>query len=173
VIGDNETGFDGNSDSTYRKEGWEFILAGGGLYNNLDYSFTVGHEDGSFNYPTTQPGGGSTRLRQQLGYLHKFIGRFEFVRMKPDSTIASTGNVNEQPYVLTEPGKQYAIYIFKGSKKEISLELPAGDYEVEWLDPLTGKFSNKQQLKHEGSKVTLTSPEYKEDAALSIVKKRN
>ncbi|MBT4820552.1 MAG: cellulase family glycosylhydrolase, partial [Lentisphaerae bacterium] len=57
LIGDNETGFKGNGDFHYRREGWAFILAGGGLYNNLDYSFTVGHEDGTFEYPTTQPGG--------------------------------------------------------------------------------------------------------------------
>ena len=45
----------------YRSEGWEFVLAGGGLYNNLDYSFTVGHEDGGFQFPSTQPGGGGRR----------------------------------------------------------------------------------------------------------------
>ena len=33
------------------------MIAGGALYNNLDYSFAVGHEDGSFVYPDTQPGG--------------------------------------------------------------------------------------------------------------------
>src|SRR4030095_7012222 len=39
VIGDNETGFRGTNDLPYRVEAWSFILAGGGLYNNLDYSF--------------------------------------------------------------------------------------------------------------------------------------
>ena len=46
----------GTGDAAYRTEGWDFILAGGGLFNNLDYSFTVGHEDGTFRYPATQPG---------------------------------------------------------------------------------------------------------------------
>ena len=59
VIGDNETGFDGNADSIYRREAWAFIIAGGALFNNLDYSFTSDHEDGTFLYPPTQPGGGS------------------------------------------------------------------------------------------------------------------
>ena len=57
VIGDNETGFKGTNDTHYRMEAWQFIMAGGGLFNNLDYSFTVGHEDGTFVYPKTQPGG--------------------------------------------------------------------------------------------------------------------
>ena len=49
VIGDDETGFKGVSDDVYRMEAWDFLIAGGGLYNNLDYSFTAGHEDGTFN----------------------------------------------------------------------------------------------------------------------------
>ena len=55
AIGDNETGFQGTGDTHYRMEGWEFLLAGGGLYNHLDYSFTVGHEDGTFPTPTPNP----------------------------------------------------------------------------------------------------------------------
>ncbi len=51
VIGDHETGFKGTNDLPYRVEAWEFMLAGGGLYNHLDYSFTVGDEDGTFVYP--------------------------------------------------------------------------------------------------------------------------
>ena len=47
------------ADSAYRMEAWRFILAGGGLYNNLDYSFAPGYEKGNYNYPPTQPGGGS------------------------------------------------------------------------------------------------------------------
>src|SRR5688572_24546706 len=43
-IGDNETGFRGTDDLPYRVEAWSFILAGGALYNNLDYSFVAGHE---------------------------------------------------------------------------------------------------------------------------------
>ena len=39
VIGENETGFKGTADDYYRMEAWEFLLAGGGLFNNLDYSF--------------------------------------------------------------------------------------------------------------------------------------
>ena len=47
LIGYDETGFAGREDATYRREAWNFMLAGGGLYNNLDYSFHVGAEDGA------------------------------------------------------------------------------------------------------------------------------
>lgn len=35
------TGFKGQKDSTYRKKAWELMLAGGALFKNLDYPFTV------------------------------------------------------------------------------------------------------------------------------------
>ena len=47
AIGDDETGFRGNDDRVYRTEAWEFLLAGGGVFSNLDYSFTVAHPDGT------------------------------------------------------------------------------------------------------------------------------
>lgn len=92
VIGDNETGFAGNSDSVYRREGWQFLLAGGGLYNNLDYSFTAGQERGTFAYKATQPGGGSVALRKQLSYLKDFLYRFDFIHMRPDSTLITNSH---------------------------------------------------------------------------------
>jgi hypothetical protein len=112
AIGDNETGFRGVSDDPYRMEAWDFIVAGGGLYNNLDYSFTVGHEDGTFAYPDTQPGGGTASLRKQLRILRDFIYGFDFVKMTPDNSI-----IKEQPpqgmtaRALVERGKAYAIYL--------------------------------------------------------------
>ena len=91
LIGDNETGFRGTADIAYRTEGWDFILAGGGLYNNLDYSFTVGHEDGTFVFPSTQPGGGGVTLRRQLGVLRRFIDRFDLLKVRPASELVVGG----------------------------------------------------------------------------------
>ena len=82
VIADDETGFRGSDDFVYRYEGWEFTLAGGAIYDNLDYSFSVGHEDGS--QQPDAPGGGGSALRRQLAILKQFMDGFSFVRMKPD-----------------------------------------------------------------------------------------
>lgn len=169
VIGDNETGFVGQRDSTYRKEGWEFILAGGGLYNNLDYSFTPVHENGTFVYPEKQPGGGSAALRNQLHYLKDFIYRFDFVKMKPDSMFIDAGlPAGARAHVLSEPAKQYAIYLLHGRQVKLSLNLPAGNFQVEWLDTVTGKYIKKEELKHAGGKANISSPEYIFDIALRI-----
>ncbi|MEX2233650.1 MAG: hypothetical protein WD824_15910 [Cyclobacteriaceae bacterium] len=169
VIGDNETGFKGNSDSVYRKEGWAFILAGGALYNNLDYSFTAEHENGTFQYPTTQPGGGTPALRKQLSYLQKFISSFDYLRMKPDTTTILNSIELKGLQVLSEPGKQYGIYISGKGPFNFQLSIPAGTYEVEFLDPLTGVSEKAQPITSTGS-VTLTTPSYTEDVAVKISK---
>lgn len=83
-IGDNETGFNGTADGHYRMEAWCFILSGGALFNNLDYSFAVGFEDGTYDFPRdSQPGGGGPALRRQLGFLASFMSRIDFVKMSP------------------------------------------------------------------------------------------
>src|SRR6185369_1568162 len=110
VIGDNETGFKGTNDSHYRMEAWEFILAGGGLYNNLDYSFSPGFEDGTFAYPAKQPGGGNPGFRKQMKTLADFINSFDFIKMRPDNSVIKSGLPEKaRARVLAEPGRQYAI----------------------------------------------------------------
>ena len=42
-----ESGFAGSDDETYLRQAWQFMLAGGAIFNNLDYSFYVGKEDGT------------------------------------------------------------------------------------------------------------------------------
>ena len=171
VIGENETGFKGQKDSTYRKEAWELILTGGGLFNNLDYSFTTDNEDGTFQYPTAQPGGGSVAYRKQMGYLKKFIESFDFVHMKPDTTVYTGGMTGKNKVtVLAETGKQYAIYWMGGKQVNLELNLPKGTYSLEWLNPLTGKKEKKISLNHPGGKARIESPGYKEDFGLRIVR---
>lgn len=169
VIGDNETGFDGNADSTYRREGWAFILAGGALYNNLDYSFTAEFEDGSFQYPDTQPGGGSATLRKQLRYLQDFVSSFEFLRMKPDSTLIRNTKDVRGAHVLGETGRQYGIYIWGSGPLSLDLALPEGQYQVKFLNPVTGEFRSPETITSEGA-VTLTTPPFPEDVAIRITR---
>jgi PA14 domain/Cellulase (glycosyl hydrolase family 5) len=113
VIGDNETGFRGTADDPYRMEAWDFIVAGGALYNNLDYSFTAEHPDGTWTeLPATMPGGGGPALRRQLRLLQEFISGFDFIRMKPDNRVILQGVPGGMTArALVERGKAYAIYV--------------------------------------------------------------
>lgn len=172
VIGENETGFNGQKDSTYRKEAWEFILAGGGLFNHLDYSFTTDNEDGTFLYPSTQPGGGTPAFRKQLSYLKKFMDSFNFVAMRPDTTVFS-GEISGKTkvFVLAEYGKQYAIYWMGGMPINPEFNLPEGNYSMKWMNPLNGKTVKKEKFNHTGGKAKLMLPVFQEDIALRIIKK--
>jgi hypothetical protein len=139
VIGDNETGFRGTADAPYRMEAWEFLLAGGGLYNNLDYSFTVGHEDGTFVFPATQPGGGGPALRRQLGTLRDFINGFEFIRMRPDNAIVRAGvPAGGSTRVLAEAGRAYAIYLRRLAG--------SGSFSARWTGRLVAPVSGEYVL---------------------------
>lgn len=165
VIGENETGFRGKDDVLYRSEAWEFMLAGGGLYNNLDYSFTAAHPTGTF-LEYTSPGGGSPELRHQLQTLKRFVESFDFIHMKPNKSMF-TGTKDLRIEALVKPGQQVAAYLFGGKQTELHLDLPAGHYRLEWLDPVTGAASHSE-LHHAGGVVTLKVPEYHEDIALGI-----
>ena len=178
VIGDNETGFKGTNDLPYRVEAWSFMLAGGGLFNHLDYSFTVGHEDGTFVYPAKQPGGGNTVFRRQMKFLHEFIRGFDFVNMKPlNSALKAPVTGGARAYVLAEPNKAYAVYVAPAGEKPaprevvVSLEVPEGNYRVEWVNPLTGKVEKRETVKSTNGVVALTSPPHQEDIALKLMKK--
>jgi len=178
VIGDNETGFRGTNDLPYRVEAWSFILAGGGLFNHLDYSFVAGREDGTFVYPAKQPGGGNPGFRKQLKVLRDFINSFDFAKMKPlNSVLSARASDGPRAYVLAEPDKAYAIYLAPEGEKPtpreavVSLELPSGSYRVEWVNPLTGKVDKRETVKSKKNLVTLISPPYREDIALKLIKK--
>jgi len=172
VIGFDETGFKGTADLPYRTDGWHFLLAGGGIYNHLDYSFTAEQEDGTFTFPDSQPGGGGPVLRRQLQILKDFLYSFDFLKMAPDDTVIKGGMPSgATARALAEPGTAYAIYIQGGSQVNLMLDIPAGDYRAEWLNPHTGAIDRAQDVSHDGGNLTLASPPYSEDIALRLVRR--
>lgn len=186
AIGNNETGFDGAADSTYRIQGWDFLMAGGALYNNLDYSFTVRHEDGGFVPPAATPGGGSAVLRRQLQNLRAFFDEIPFWRMRPAAAGAVLGPEGASLRALELPGEAYAVYIHHGrvikdgkprfqvdttaAERPVRLQLPRGRYTATWRDPKTGSDLRVERFTAAGPSqdVRLTSPRYAEDIALLV-----
>ena len=168
VIGDNETGGSARDDATYRKEGWQFILAGGAIFSHLDFSFATTHPRGTF-LDHKAPGGGSPALRKQLAVLKRFIEGFDFVRMRPDPSVIKAGvPPRGRPFALVQPGVAYAIYVLGRGPTELTMELPKGTYRTEWLIPTDGTTQNTETFNHEGGLKKLPSPEFSEDIALTI-----
>ncbi|GAB6164977.1 hypothetical protein JCM19992_09770 [Thermostilla marina] len=186
VIGENETGFRGKDDLLYRTEGWDFILAGGGLYNNLDYSFTPKTPDGTLR-DYRSPGGGSPELRNQLGILKRFVESFDFIRMKPDTKTIRDVSPALTTSCLSNPGEAYAVYLHvplpnkpKGSLEEyrkanlrasLTMNVPAGAYRVEWWDTKTGRVVRDVVETGDGG-LRLQSPRFDDDIALRVVRSR-
>jgi hypothetical protein len=185
VIGENETGFRGRDDVLYRTEAWDFLLAGGGLYNNLDYSFTDKHPDGTFlDYQS--PGGGSPALRRQLRILKQFLDGFDFVRMRPDERLVHSVSGGASARVLSQPGTAWAVYVHQGLAKKpkpeqleritsqatrvrLDVELPAGRYQVTWVNTKTGDVEAAREFEHAGGRRQLDSPQFTADIALKIL----
>jgi hypothetical protein len=172
IIGCNETGFAGAADATYRRQAWNFLFSGGGLYNNLDYSFTVEHPDGT-DPDNEAPGGGSPSLRKQLGSLSRFLNGLELERLRPDPTLVQACD-GATARVLSSRGSQggkfvAAMYLEGRGPSEVVLELPAGRFQVSWVKPIDGSVIKKEEVRsEEAGWYKLMSPDYENEVAVTI-----
>lgn len=136
ALGDDETGFAGTEDLPYRLEAWNFILAGGALFDHLDYSFTTDNEDGTFAFPATQPGGGGVAFRKQVRILKEFIESFDFINMAPTQDIFASLPDGLSARALGKDGEEYAVYF---SRKQQTKQF----YSLRWSGKITAPFSEK------------------------------
>lgn len=167
-IGFDESGFAGSSDSTYLRQVWLFMLAGGAIFNNLDYSFYVDKEDGTGK--NKAPGGGSANFRKQLTFLHHFIKSLDFVHMQPDCNVVYHAP-GLQVQAISQPGKQYAMIFTGQPEKWVKLNLPKGKYNFEFISPYTGQTLKKGFFTHKKDGLKeLNLPSFGEMVALKIVR---
>ena len=137
----------------------------------------MGHEDGTFAYPETQPGGGSAALRRQLSLLREFVEGFDFVRMAPDAEVVRGGvPADVGAFSLGEAGIQYGVYLCQMGDEprtpapvHLGLHLPEGAYRAEWFDPASGEVTRAELLDHRGGDAQLPSPPFAQDAALRVL----
>jgi hypothetical protein len=167
-IGNDETGFAGQEDLPYRREAWEFALSGGSIVNHLDYSYTVEREDG-IGAPNN-PGGGGPGIRRQLGVLRWFLEGLPLAEMIPQTDFVTAGVPSGgAARALGAPGKCYALYLTGGTQANLTVNLPAGAYIGQWLDPRSGLVTQViDEFTHAGGTMTLASPNYSEDVVLRL-----
>jgi hypothetical protein len=163
-------------------EAWEFLLGGGAVYSNLSYAYQVDNPRGE--HPE------SDEFKRYLGKLKAFLDSLDFIRMRPDRAVIA-GGLGEDSFwrALSEAGKAYAIYVHHSSyaqgrrryevtekprKLELVLELPRGDYRVEWIRPTDLTPLAAQRIeKHSGGTVRLApSPEHTADIAIRVAARR-
>ena len=163
-----ESGFAGSSDSTYLRQAWQFIMAGGAIFNSLDYSFYVGKEDGTGK--NKAPGGGSTNLRKQLTFLRGFLESLDFVQMQPDFNVVAHAP-GAQVQAISQPGHQYAMIFIGIASKTVKFNIPKGKYNFEFVSPYSGETVKKGKFKQSNkSFYEMNMPEFGEMVALKIWK---
>jgi hypothetical protein len=161
-----ETGFRGTADTVYRRQAWNFMLAGGSVFDNLDYSFTAGREDGS-DSEANGPGGGGPELRRQLRVLSEFLHSLPLEDLTPDrSTVKHAAGAYAR--VLSAPGGTYAMYFDGSGPIAVTLALPAGAYSGDWIDTRTGSVERAEKFRHRGGSLTLQTPEFQDGIALRL-----
>ena len=176
IIGDNETGFNGIEDATYRTEAWDFILAGGSLFNHLDYSFTTDNEEGSYKIESGQPGGGGKTLRNQFKILAEFMQTIDYVNMVPVNNDRLRLPLPDSTGVqaLAKADEVFAIYLHSKDttkvRSVIEINLPEGSYNLTWVDTKSASESVENLKDHHGGWARISSPVYTEDIALKVIK---
>ena len=90
--------------------------------------------------------------RQAMGVVRQLADRVNLARLKPQPELASTG------YCLADPGVRYIVFRANESSDPVDVELPAGEYKVEWILPITGDSRGQRSVTATGEKVRLESP---------------
>jgi hypothetical protein len=163
-----ETGFLGRDDAAYRRQAWNFMMSGGGAFDALDYSFSVGHEDGSDAEPNG-PGGGSAAFRRQLGILSNFLRSLPLADLAPDThTVKHAGGAYAR--VLSSPGQKYAMYFDGKGPADAVLDLPAGTYTGEWINTESGEVEQREKFEHSGGEKVLHTPAFADGIAFRLTR---
>jgi hypothetical protein len=162
-----------------RVEAWEFIVGGGASFNHLNSRFTA--EDPAGKTPD------NAQILGALRNLKDFIYSFDFVKMRADKSFVVRG-VPEGAYCrgISQAGEQYALYHHHSELDEdenyyivkpgqyhetLVLDLPAGTYKADWVDPSSGSLLSTVTFTHQGGKQNLITPEHTVDIALRIKRK--
>ena len=178
-IEQNETNYyplyKGDAVADSRVEAWEFMVGGGASFNQLNGLFTA--EDPAGDTPE------NAKLLTSLRSLKQFLESFDFVSMQPDRGFVISGIDPKTHYRgMSQHGAQYALYIHHseggdggsytvtpGNYQEILvLDLPAGNYNAEWIDPASGGVISAQKFTAAGGTHNLKTPAYSIDIGLRI-----
>jgi len=173
--------YQGDAIADARVEAWEFIVGGGGSFNNLNGRFTA-----------RDPAGNTQDNAQILGTLRnlrEFMYSFDFLKMSPDVNFV-VGGLPTGVFCsgMSEPGKQYALYHHHSEYKSLAgpssyvvhpanyaedllLNLPGGSYKADWVDPAIGSLLATETFVHHGGDRLFATPRHAVDIALRI--KRN
>lgn len=120
---------DSNTDQMRKEVLYPVYFSGG----NVEWYFGFqGADIRTENFRTRE------RMYRYMRYAREFIEtQLPFWEMQPDDDALIGGHHNDQ--VFAKPGDTYAIYLNNGNR-EPRLQVPAGDYTLQWFNPRNGEF---------------------------------
>lgn len=162
---------DGQQAPNRRREAWAFIMEGGAVYNNLDWSFTTDDITGLGRNLIGKRQSGK-EVREQLAVLVKTINSFDFIHAKPIDSV-SKGDLPDgiRCYGLKVEAKDHLLYWMKTKPSVIEkwiYSLPAGNFELKWIDPIDGHLVKKELKSHRGGNMEIKLPAFADDLLLKI-----
>lgn len=169
----NETGVMPTSTPEYRFQGWKYLMNGGALYNNLDFTYQVGDEDG---HGTTLFSEGHNAylactdhdMKYQMARLLEFWNNLNFVNMKPGDDCVAFEYGHVETYGFYEEGKTYVVYFIGSGEPRAYLNISNGKYSIEWFDPRTLQSLDKSEVLIETGFLNLAGPGYIEDIVVKL-----
>ncbi len=104
-------------------------------------------------------------IRRSMGYTRRYAERMNLTAMRPRNNLAST------KYCLANPGAEYLAYNPAEDNPAVTVNLKAGTYKYEWLNPDNGKVASKGTIKAAGGGKKFEAP-FKGDAVLYLKAER-
>jgi len=162
---------DGLNASGRRREAWPFMLAGGAVYDNLDWSFANDDMTGMGLNPQGKRLKGEA-VWKQLEILQQALQQFDFAEAKPVEDIFRQGLPDGVSlYGLGLAGKDYLLYWQKTKKvsfAEWDCPVPEGRYSVQWMDPANGHVAEEQIVQSKNNRLQMKIPPFEDDQVLHI-----
>jgi hypothetical protein len=156
-----------------RTEAWAFFMAGGAVYNNLDWSFAIDDQSGKGRNPQGQRRSG-VEIRQQLSCLKRFMESIDFIHSKPLDTAAVQNLPEDVSFWGLENRDSVAVIYFLKRKacsvQHASIRLSSGVYELKWIDPIDVSVISVQRVAVIDNTLTLEFPPFADDLVCHIKK---
>jgi hypothetical protein len=161
-----------DSSDSLRVKAWSFILGGEGDLKDLK---RLG------NYEPIS----SEKTKCDLNILKSFVESFDLRKMKENNSLNCTNDVSKTHVrSFSEPGKQYAFYLFKkpydwssrsgiqprGYRDKIQFKVTEGYYRADWIDPLLGNIIRTEYFTVKKDKYSINTPPYFIDLALRVIR---
>lgn len=156
-----------------RREAWAFLLAGGAVYDNLDWSFAISDPRGAGAVLQAERRYDGRPVRHQLGVLKRFMDGLDFLHLTPaPENIFVAQEEKDTPlpaYLLALRGSEYAAYLGASNAESLTIsDVPSGNYVGGWTHPENGSLTPVSLRAHPGGDATFLVPPYHDDIALHL-----